>query len=47
MLLSKARERDFVSNRVPDNIVAAEERLEQLSEETIRDAELWDWPEEY
>lgn len=39
MLLSKARERDFVGNRVPDNMVAAEERLEWLSEITIREAE--------
>ncbi|PKS08205.1 hypothetical protein jhhlp_005481 [Lomentospora prolificans] len=44
MLLSKARKRDFVGNRVPDNMVAAEKRLEQLSERTIREAESWDWP---
>jgi hypothetical protein len=31
MLLSKARERDFVGNKVPDNMVAAEERLEYLT----------------
>lgn len=46
MLLSKARERDFVGNKVPENMVAAEERLEQLSEVTIRGAESWDWSEE-
>jgi hypothetical protein len=45
MLLSKARERDFVDNKVPDNKVAAEERLELLSEVTTRDAESWDWSE--
>lgn len=39
MLLSKARERDFVGNRVPDDMVAAEERLEKLSEVTIREAD--------
>ncbi|KAF1811651.1 hypothetical protein P152DRAFT_474381 [Eremomyces bilateralis CBS 781.70] len=42
MLLSKARERDFVGNRVPGNMVAAEARLERLSETTIQDAESWD-----
>ncbi|KAF1807904.1 hypothetical protein P152DRAFT_469266 [Eremomyces bilateralis CBS 781.70] len=46
MLLSRARERDIVGNRVPDNMVAAEKRLEQLSEATIRDAERWDWSSE-
>jgi hypothetical protein len=29
----------FVGNKVPENMVAAEERLEILSEATIRDAE--------
>jgi len=43
MLLSKARERDFVGNKVPDNMIAAEKRLEMLSNATIRDAESWDW----
>ncbi|KAL8376641.1 hypothetical protein RB595_007651 [Gaeumannomyces hyphopodioides] len=43
MLLSKARERDFVGNKVPDNMVAAEERLEMLSKATIKDTESWDW----
>ncbi|KAL8284658.1 hypothetical protein RB597_008496 [Gaeumannomyces tritici] len=42
-LLSKARERDFVGNTVPEEMAQAEQRLEQLSEETIRAAELWDW----
>ena len=42
-LLSKARERNFIGNRVPDNMIAAEERLELLSEQTIRAAESWDW----
>jgi hypothetical protein len=30
---------------VPENMVAAEERVEILSEVTIREAELWDWTE--
>ncbi|KAF1816155.1 hypothetical protein P152DRAFT_454398 [Eremomyces bilateralis CBS 781.70] len=46
MLLSRARERDFVGNRVPDNMVAAEARLGRLSETTIQDAESWDWSSE-
>lgn len=41
MLLSKVRERDFVGNKVPENMMAAEERLELLSNATIRDAESW------
>ena len=43
MLLSKARKRDIVGNTVPENITAAETRLAQLSEATVRDAETWDW----
>lgn len=39
MLLSKARERDIVGNTVPENMVVAEKRLEELSEATIREAE--------
>ena len=38
MLISKTRERDFVGNKVPENMVAAEERLDLLSDATIRDA---------
>jgi len=45
MLLSKARERDVVGNKVLKNMIAAEERLELLSNATIRDAESWDWSE--
>ena len=45
-LLSKVRERDFVGNRMPEGMVAAEERLEKLSNKTIRDAECWDWSEQ-
>lgn len=45
MLLSKVREGDIVGNIVPENMAAAEKRLEVLSEETIRDAESWDWGE--
>ncbi|KAG7413173.1 ATP-dependent DNA helicase PIF1 [Fusarium oxysporum f. sp. raphani] len=44
-LLSEVRERDFVGNRVPENMVAAEEKLERLSDKTIRDAACWDWSE--
>ena len=43
MLLSKVWGRDFVGNKVADSMVAAEERLDLLSEATIRDAESWDW----
>ena len=43
MLLSKVRERDIVGNIVPENMVAAEKRLEELSEATVREAEAWDW----
>jgi hypothetical protein len=43
MLLSKVRERDIVGNTIP---VAAEKRLEELSEATIREAESWDWSSE-
>ena len=42
MLLSKVRQRDFVGNKVPENMIAAEERLELLSNAMIRDAESWD-----
>ena len=43
MLLSKVRERDIVGNTILENIITAEKRLEELSEATIREAELWDW----
>ena len=43
MLLSKVWERDIVGNTVPENMVAAERRLEELSEAMIREAEAWDW----
>lgn len=43
MLLSKARERDIVGNTVPDNMIAAERRLEGLTETTIAKSEQWDW----
>ncbi|KAF5131316.1 hypothetical protein E5D57_007671 [Metarhizium anisopliae] len=38
MLLSKARERDLVGNRVPEEMTAAQARLWQLSEKTVGDA---------
>jgi hypothetical protein len=34
-----------VGNKVPESMVAGEERLELLSEATIRDAESRDWTE--
>jgi len=37
--LSKARERDIIGNTVPENMVAAEKRLEELKEAIIREAE--------
>jgi hypothetical protein len=36
---------DPYSLYVPDNMVAAEERLELLSNATIRAVESWDWSE--
>ena len=45
MLLSKVRERDFISNKIPEEMMAAEERLELLSDATIMEAETWGWSE--
>jgi hypothetical protein len=45
MLISKARQRDFVGSKVSENMVAAETRLELLSEATIKEAESRDWTE--
>lgn len=45
ILLSKVRERDFIGNKIPENMMAAEERLELLSDATIREAESWGWSE--
>ncbi len=42
MLLSKVRERDIVGNVVPENMIAAEKRLDERSEATIKEAEAWD-----
>ena len=42
-LLSEARERDFVGNVVPEEMIEAEKRLGELSDATIREAESWDW----
>ena len=39
ILILKARERDVVSNMIPENMVEAEKRLEELSEATIQDTE--------
>jgi hypothetical protein len=41
MLVSKARERDLVGNRIPIDMAAAEARLEMLSEKTIEKALGW------
>jgi ATP-dependent DNA helicase PIF1 len=43
MLLSEARERDFVGNTVPSEMGQAELRLEELSEGTVRQAESMGW----
>uniref|UniRef100_A0A8H7K5F3 Uncharacterized protein n=1 Tax=Bionectria ochroleuca TaxID=29856 RepID=A0A8H7K5F3_BIOOC len=44
ILVSKARERDLVGNRIPTNMAAAEARLDLLSQETIRtNSELAGW----
>ena len=45
MLLSKVRERDFVGNKIPEEMMTAEERLELLSDATIAEAETWGWSE--
>jgi hypothetical protein len=42
MLLSKVRARDVIGNTVPENMVVAGKRLEELSEARIREAEAWD-----
>jgi hypothetical protein len=44
MLLSKARERVVIGNNVPKNMIAAEKRLEELSESAVREAESWGPP---
>ncbi|KAJ6436948.1 retrovirus polyprotein [Purpureocillium lavendulum] len=41
MLASKVRERDLVGNRVPHEMTAAQSRLEELSERTVREALCW------
>ncbi|KID83958.1 arrestin domain-containing protein [Metarhizium guizhouense ARSEF 977] len=41
MLLSKVRERDFVGNTAPENMVMAQNQLEELSEKTIAEFEAW------
>lgn len=43
MLVSKIRGKDFIGNRIPNNMLIAEERLDCLSEATIEEAEKWDW----
>jgi hypothetical protein len=43
-LLSRARTKDIVGNKVPSDMIAAEERLERLSQSTIKaEEEAWDW----
>jgi hypothetical protein len=46
MFLSKAREHDLIRNTVPAEMAQAELRLEQLSEETVKEAESRYWLEE-
>jgi hypothetical protein len=43
MLLSKVQERDIIGNVVPEDMAAAEKRLEELSKATIRETASWDW----
>jgi len=46
MLIYKVRERDLVGNKIPKDMMAAEEKLELLSNTTIAEAETWGWPEQ-
>jgi len=41
MLVSKVRERDLVGNRVPEEMTAAQARLEKLSDGTVQEALRW------
>lgn len=41
MLVSKVRERDLVGNRVPQEMTAAQSRLEELSDRTLQAALGW------
>ena len=43
MLLSKVREKDFLGNEVPRDMLTAEKELEALDEATMRDVESWSW----
>jgi len=43
MLLSRARKWDVVGNNIPEDMAAAEKRLQQLSEDTISNAESRNW----
>jgi len=42
-LISKVRERDVIGNKVPEDMMAGEKRLELLNDATIREAETWGW----
>jgi hypothetical protein len=44
-LLSEARDRDFVGNVVPVEVAQAELRLEEMSEQTVRQTESMIWSE--
>ncbi|KJZ68071.1 hypothetical protein HIM_12538 [Hirsutella minnesotensis 3608] len=41
VLVSRVRERDLVANRVPEEMTAAQARLERLSEGTVQEALSW------
>ncbi|KJZ73070.1 hypothetical protein HIM_07454 [Hirsutella minnesotensis 3608] len=41
VLVSRVRERDLVGNRVPEEMTAAQARLERLSEGTLQEALSW------
>jgi hypothetical protein len=34
---------DIIGNKVPENMIAAERRLDKRSEVTIKEVEAWDW----
>jgi hypothetical protein len=42
-LVSEARERDFVGNVMPEEMIETERCLGELSDTTISEAETWDW----
>ena len=41
MLVSKVRERELVGNRIPEEMTAAQARLDELSDRTVQVASHW------